>query len=68
MASKYITVSISGIILSVSKTTEINGYTESVISCTLPDDGLSSKEERNWIAQNNYRMTKICQFMNENNL
>lgn len=68
MENKYVTTQISGIIMTISKRSEKKGYSESVIYCNLPDEGISEKKERIWIKENNARMNKICQFMNENNL
>ncbi len=69
---KYITVTISGIITAIGKPTETENYTESVIYCNIPDDSetekWSKKQVRLWTMQNNDRMRKICDFMNENNL
>lgn len=65
---KYTTVSISGIITQIAKPTKIDGYTEGVIEVFLPDDGLTQKEEKEWIKENNKRMEAICDFLNKNNL
>lgn len=66
---KYVTVKIGGVITQVELKTKIKGYMEGVIECFLPEtEGWSEKEINKWIADNNKRMTAICDFLNKNNL
>ncbi len=69
---KYTTVTISGIITQIAKTTNIEGYTEGVLEIFLPDETQmhkwTQKDEEKWIKENNKRMKAICDFMNKNNL
>lgn len=70
--TKYVPVKISGIITQIAKETELKGYTEGVIEAFLPGDEKlqmwTTKQEKEWIAQNNKRMEAICKFLNENKL
>ena len=72
MEKKYVTVEISGIITSISKPTDIPGYTVGVIESFLPTDEelnkMSTQQEHDWTMENNTRMTAICKFLNDNNL
>lgn len=55
--------------MQIAKETNVKGYTEGVIEAFLPDvDTLTQKEEKQWIEENNKRMTAICKFLNDNNL
>lgn len=66
---KYVTTKISGIITQIAKETDIRGYTEGVLEVFLLDEEkMTDKESREWIKKNNFRMERICSFLNENNL
>lgn len=66
---KYTTVMVGGIITQIAKKTSIKGYTEGVLEVFLPDENSMDESEINaWIQENNVRMTKICRFLNQNNL
>ena len=67
--SKYRTVKINGIITRIAKDTDTPGYTEGVLEAFLPDDdNMSINQTKQWVKENNNRMKRICEFMNENNL
>lgn len=69
---KYTTVTVSGVIISIGKTTGVRGYTETLLESFLPDEKeIDEKGEGwtdNWIKENNKRMTAICKFLNANKL
>lgn len=63
--AKYITITMSGIITRIVTKTDVPGYTEGVLEVFLPDETkMTQKESRDWVKQNNKRMTAICDFMN----
>lgn len=63
---KYTTVKISGIIVSVARTTDLLGYTEGVIECFLPEaENMTGKEIDAWTETNNKMMVDICALLNK---
>lgn len=69
---KYTTVEVSGVIISIAKTTDIPCYTETILEPMLPTDEeldkMSDNQQYKWTAENNKRMRAICDFLNKSNL
>lgn len=67
---KYTTVKVHGVIIAIGKTTEIEGYTESVLESVLPSDeeldAMSDEDQEAWENKNNKLMESICDFLNTN--
>lgn len=63
---KYTTVKISGIITSVAKLTNVEGYTEDILQTVMPEDlqDMKQKYQKVWIKENNDRMQAICDMLN----
>lgn len=68
----YITVKISGVIISIGKEdSNIKGYCEVILESFLPTEeemeNWSKAQEVKWIKENNERMEAICEFLNNRN-
>lgn len=67
---KFCTVKVSGVIICIGKTTELPGYSETVVERLLPSDedlaNWTDEEHDAWIAKNNKFMESLCKLMNEN--
>lgn len=65
---KYTTVKVSGVIISISETTDIPGYTKTILEPLLPSDEeldkMSQKEQKDWVKKNNKLMIHVCHLMN----
>ena len=73
MKKKYITVTVSGVIISIGKEDpKIEGYSETVIEAFLPyEEELESwteKQTDDFVAETNKRMQGICDFLNKSKL
>jgi hypothetical protein len=72
MSKKFTTVKVSGVIIQVAETTDIEGYTIGVIESMLPTDEelskMTQKQQDKWVKKNNIRMEAICTFMNNFNV
>ncbi len=71
MKKKYVAVKVSKIITQIA--VELSpGYTKGVIEIFFPDDKelsrMSDGESDAWIEENNKRMTRLLEVMNDENL
>lgn len=63
---KYTTVKVGIIITQIALKTDVEDYTEGILEIFFPySENWSKKEAKQWIAENNKRMTAICNFLNE---
>lgn len=65
----YQTFKAHGVIISIGATTDVPGYTKTVLESFLPSDeelkAWNEKKTNKWIKSNNKRMEAICKFLNE---
>ncbi len=63
---KYITISVSGVITQIAKTTKIKGYSIGILEIFFPENHEKWSENKcnKWIRENNERMQSICDLLN----